>query len=120
MIYTETTNCNFSNPISYDNTAPTLKTHAFYFKTTVCTINDGLATSSITLNAYNPTTTIASSSNIAIYGSMSAGEVLIALFLFMLLWLKLMELVARGLSVLKTKKTFLGYSGGDVEIREDR
>lgn len=68
---------------------------------------------------YNPTTTISTSSDITIYGSMSAGEVIISLILFLILWVKLVEYLIKGLSNFRTKKRFLGYHGGDVEIRED-
>lgn len=118
---TITTNCTYSDPVRYDNTAPTLPTHSFSFKNSVCEISETATStgSSIILNAYNPTTTIASSSDIKIYGSMSAGEIVISLLLFILIWIKLLEMLARGLSNIKTKKTFLSYSGGDVEIRDD-
>lgn len=116
---TITTNCTYSNPVRYDNTAPTLPTHAFYFRTSVCTDDVATSTQNIVLNAYNPTTTIATSTDIKVYGSISAGELLISLFLFIAIFIKLMEYVARGLNKIVTKKKFLGYSNSDVEIRED-
>lgn len=116
---TITTNCTFSNPVRYDNATPTLPTHAFYFKTTVCTDNVATSSQNIVLNAYNPTTTIATSTDIKIYGSFSAGEILISLLLFIAIFIKLMEYVAKGLNKIVTKKKFLGYSNSDVEIRED-
>ena len=79
-------------------------------------ISVNMASSSV---GYNPTTTIASSTSIQVYGSMTAGEVLIILLLFLIIVLKLTEYMAKALSIIKTKKRFLGYGGGDVEIRED-
>jgi len=116
---TITTNCTFSNPKSYDNTEPTLKTHAFYWGTTVCTDNAATSTQNFIFQGYNPTTTIASSTDIKIYASFSAGEIMISLLLFLLIFIKLVEFIAKGLSNIKTKKKFVGYQGGDVEIRED-
>ncbi len=117
-----TENCTFSNPVRYDNTPPTLPTHVFEFRTKSCTFTSTgttTGTTNITLNAYNPTTTIASSTDVKIYGSISAGELLISLFLFILIWIKLLSFIPRALSNINTKKKFLGYNGGDVEIRED-
>jgi len=76
-----------------------------------------LATS--TQYGYNPTANIASSSDIQVYGSISAGEIMVSLFLFLLLWVKLVEVLAKGLDKLKTKKTFISYQNGDVEVRDD-
>lgn len=117
---TFTESCTYSNPVRYDNTVPTLPTHVFYFKDKTCTqTNTATSSGSVTFTGYNPTTTIATSTDIKIYGAMSAGEVIIALFLFVVIFLKMVELLARALSAIKTKKRFLGYGGGDVEIRED-
>jgi len=68
---------------------------------------------------FNPTTNIASSTDIAIYGSFTGGEVLIALFLFLLICLELVKGIARGLGNIQTGKKFLQYYGGDVEVRRD-
>jgi len=76
-------------------------------------------TAQVAAIGYNPSTTISSSSNIRVYGSMSAGEVLIAVMLLMFLILKISELVIKGLSKIVTKKRYLQYGGGDVEIRDD-
>lgn len=45
--YTATTTCVYSNPKAYDNTAPTLKTHAFSWGQTVCTTVDSRATTTL-------------------------------------------------------------------------
>jgi hypothetical protein len=87
------------------------------WNSSTCTFNNGIQ---LTQDVYSPTTTIATSTNIKIYGAFSAGEVLIALFLFLLIVIELSKtIIAQGLSNIKTKKKFLGYSGGDVEVRED-
>lgn len=115
------TNCTYSDPIRYDGVAPTLPTHAFYFRTMNCT--NASSSQPITISnmsiGYNPTTTISSSTSITVYGSLSAGEIMISLMLFLLIWIKLVELIAKGLSNIKTKKKFIAYSGGEVEIRDD-
>jgi hypothetical protein len=119
-----TTECIYSQPVRYDNTVPTLPTHAFYFKKSVCNVSNNstttpTTTTNITLNSYNPTTTISSSSDIAIYGAISAGEIVISLFLFLIICFLLITKMISGLNMIKTKKQFLGYNGGDVEVRDD-
>lgn len=72
--------------------------------------------STTTQFGYNPTENIASSSDVKIYGAISAGELLITTLLIMALLLKLFELMARGLSGLEIKRRFLRYNGGDVPV----
>ena len=118
---TITTNCIYSDPVNKDGDFPALPTHHFFFENSECeqTIT-GVATSTPEIfTGYNPTTTISTSSDITIYGSFSAGEIMISLLLLLIILLKLLEFMAKALSNFKTKKTFLQYGGGDVEIRED-
>lgn len=68
---------------------------------------------------YNPSTNIATTTDVKIYGSISAGEVLIAFLLFSMIVIKLTTLIARGLDKIKSKKEYLAYGGGDVEIKND-
>jgi len=68
---------------------------------------------------YGPTQNISTSSDVAIYGSISAGEVLIVLFLLFLIVIELLKGIIAGLSKIKTKRKYLQYGGGDVEQRED-
>jgi len=68
---------------------------------------------------YNPVQNPATTTDVTVYGSISGGEILIVLFIFLLIVLKLCENIARGLSNVKTGKKFLQYNGGDVEIRPD-
>jgi len=118
---TITTDCIYSNPVDFEGEVPSLPTHHFFFQNSECveTIT-GVATSTPEIFlGYNPTTTISTSSDITIYGSFSAGEIMISLLLLLIILLKLLEFMAKALSNFKTKKTFLQYGGGDVEIRED-
>lgn len=69
--------------------------------------------------SYEPKTNIATSTDIQVYGSMSAGEILISFFLFALIVLKMIEFLTGALDRIQTKKKYLAYHGGDVEIRED-
>ena len=50
---------------------------------------------------------------------MTAGEVLIAFFLFAIVLLMLLRLLLGALDRVKTKRSYMGYAGGDVEIRDD-
>ena len=49
--YTATTTCVYSNPKAYDNTAPTLKTHAFSWGTVVCTTQDSRPTTTLSVGS---------------------------------------------------------------------
>lgn len=69
--------------------------------------------------SYEPKTTIASSTDIQVYGSLSAGEILISLLLFLMIVISVLKGTINMLERIKTKKTFLAYRGGDVEIRDD-
>lgn len=68
---------------------------------------------------YNPTTDISSSSDIAVYGSISAGEFIISGILLMAILLKCMELLSKGLCSITTERKFLKYNGGDVPIEKE-
>ena len=61
----------------------------------------------------------ASTTNLYVLANFSAGEIVISFLIFCLILLKLASLLASALSSIKTKKTFLQYGGGDVEIRTD-
>jgi len=74
------------------------------------------AYSTTTQFGYNPTANIASSSDVQVFGSISAGEIVIVAVLMIGLLLKCMELLARGISSIKINRDFLGYSGGDVPV----
>ncbi len=120
---TTTDSCTFSNPISYDGTAPTLKTHQFYFQNSTCVART-VAESTTTLPATQATTStssspITSSSSILFLGQMTAGELMISFLLFLGIVLYLTTMIPRALSKIKTSKTFMAYSGGEVEIREN-
>lgn len=62
---------------------------------------------------------VATTSDIAIVPSFSAGEVLISFLLFIMIVLQLFTMMIGALSKIRTKRTYLGYGGGDVEIRDD-
>jgi hypothetical protein len=102
--------CNFSNPQTYDGSLPSTKTESWQFKDETCTYNNAV---------YAPSTTIASSTDIALYGSFTAGEVIMAFMMFVLIVIELVKMLARALDRVKTKKTFIAYSTNEVEIRDD-
>lgn len=68
---------------------------------------------------YNPNSDISTSSDIVVYGSISAGEFIISFILLMAILLKLMELLSKGLSNITTERKFLKYNGGDVPIEKE-
>jgi len=102
--------CTFANPRLFDGNVPTNPGQQWQFINETCTYSSGM---------YAPTTTISSSTSIAVYGSMTAGEILMIMMMFVMIVLEMVKLLARALSGIKTKKKFLAYGKGDVEIRED-
>lgn len=68
---------------------------------------------------YAPTTSIASSTNIQVYGSLTAGEILMLVMMFVLIVIELMKMLARSLDRIKTKKQYMGYTNAEVEIKEE-
>lgn len=67
---------------------------------------------------YNPTSSISSSSDIAIYGSFSAGEIMISFLLLLQLFIMLLAALIKSFSAIKTKKRYIEYSNADVPINE--
>ncbi len=65
---------------------------------------------------YNPPSEISSSSDVIVYGSISAGEFIISIFLLLIVFLKMCELLAKSLSRFTTKNKYLRYNGGDVPV----
>jgi len=105
--------CQFGNPRYIDGTVPTPPyNYAFswQFASETCSYNTAV---------YAPTTTITASSSIALYGSITAGELLIILFTFIMIILELTKMLIKALDRIRTKKKFLNYSGGEVEVKEE-
>ncbi len=116
---TETRNCEYANPIDFEGEVPTLPTHHFYFQDIECDIEiEGAATTSETGVGFNPTSTISSSTDITVYGYFSAGEILIAFLLVLLIFLQLLGFLIKSLGAINTKKRYIEYSNGDVPINE--
>lgn len=89
-----------------------------YHYSTEASSTGQIASSSCAISTSTPPL-IATSSDIVIVPTFTAGEVLICFFLFALILILLGRGVLAALDRIKTKKTVLGYSGGDVEIRHD-
>ena len=102
--------CIFSEPKLFDGSLPTNPGQQWQFNKEECTYNSSM---------YAPATTTGTSTDIQLYASFTAGEVLTILMMFILIVIELCKMIARALSAVKTKKTFLGYSNSDVEIRTD-
>jgi len=102
--------CSYGKPIRHDGTPPSNYVEAWNYSSSTCIYNNEM---------YAPSTTIASSTNIMLYGSFTAGEVLMALFMFVLIVIELVKMLARALDKVNTKKKFLSYRGGDVEIKDE-
>lgn len=102
--------CTFANPRLFDGTNPTNPGQQWQFINETCVYSDSM---------YAPTTSISSSTDIQIYGSFTAGEVLMTFLMFVLIVIELVKMLAHALNKIKTKKTYLQYGGGDVEVRED-
>lgn len=63
-------------------------------------------------------TEIATSSDISVVGTMSAGEVMLSLLVFILIVIELFKTLAQALRTVNKKRKQLAYAGGDVDINE--
>jgi hypothetical protein len=102
--------CEFFDPKLFDGTTPVNPGQQWQFMKETCTYNTGM---------YAPTTTISSSTSIQVYGSFTAGEVFMALLMFILIVIELFKMLTRALDRIKTKKKYLGYSTSEVEVKEE-
>jgi len=67
---------------------------------------------------YEPSQNIATSTDISVYGSMSAGEVILSVLLLILIVIELFKTLAQALRSVNSKRKYLAYAGGDVEVIE--
>lgn len=102
--------CEFSDPLTYDMTPAVTKQDQWQFWKETCTYNESM---------YAPTTTIASSTDIQVYGSFSAGELVMSFLMFMLLVIELGKIIANGLEKINTKRKYIRYQNADTEITDD-
>lgn len=68
---------------------------------------------------YNPSKEISTSTDLNVYGAISAGELIISVLLIMMLLFKLIEMLAKSLQDITTQRQYLDYGGGEVNIRND-
>ena len=102
--------CTFSDPKRWDGSTPDNYGHQWQFNKETCTYNSSI---------YAPTTTIASSTDIQVYGSFTAGELVMTFLMFMLIVIELGKIVANGLEKINTKRKFIRYRDADTEITDD-
>lgn len=102
--------CVFAEPKLYDGSTPTNYGHQWQFHKETCTYNSGV---------YAPTTTIASSTDIQVYGSFTAGELIMAFLMFCLIVIELGKIIANGLEKINTRRQFIRYRDADTEITDD-
>jgi len=75
--------------------------------------------STTTQFGYNPDGNISTTSDVQVFGSISAGELIIASILLMGILFSAMASIARGLSGIKLNRKFIRYQGGDVPVDQD-
>jgi hypothetical protein len=102
--------CQFEDPRLYDGNIPSNSGQQWQFMKETCTYSSGM---------YAPTTSISSSTNIALYGSITAGELLIIVFTFILIVIELTKMLLKALDRIRTKKKFINYSTSEVEIKDE-
>lgn len=102
--------CVFADPKRSDGTVPDNYGHQWQYNKETCTYNSGI---------YAPTTTIASSTDIQVYGSFTAGELVMSFLMFALIVIELGKIIANGLDKINTKQKYIRYGGGDVEVTDD-
>lgn len=74
--------------------------------------------STSTQYGYNPSINIASSTDIQLYGSFSAGEMMISFLLMMMIFITLLIHLTNSIVKMKHRKKYIQYSNGDVPITE--
>jgi len=110
MLNTVSYTCKFEEPRRYDGSVPDNFGHQWQFMKETCTYNSGV---------YAPTTTIASSTDIQVYGSFTAGELVMAFLMFSLIVIELGKIIANGLEKINTKRKYIRFQNNDTEISED-
>jgi len=75
--------------------------------------------STTTQYGYNPSSNIASTSDVQIFGAISAGDIILASLLLIGILFTAMSTIAKGLSGIKLKRKFIRYQGGDVPVDSD-
>lgn len=75
--------------------------------------------STTTSQSYNPSTQISSSTDIQVYGSITAGEMFISVLLFAMIFITLLKMLFSSLDRIKTRRQYIAYSNSDVEIRDE-
>ena len=88
----------------------------YHYDPTASTTNQIASSTTLLSTTTQP---IATTSDIVILPTMTAGEVLIAFFLFVLVLLSLARMLFSALDRVRTKRKIMAYAGGDVEIRND-
>lgn len=102
--------CKFTDPKRWDGTTPDNYGHQWQYAGETCTYNGSM---------YSPGTTTATTSDIQLYASFTAGEVLMTALMFILIVIELFKMLTRALDKIKTKKKFIGYTNAEVEIKEE-
>ena len=75
--------------------------------------------STTTQYGYNPTPGIASSGDIALYGAMSAGEILLAFLLLGQIFMLGLYMLIKSIGKITTRKKYIEYTTGDVPITQE-
>jgi len=114
MNSTTTTNCIFFNPVDIN---PGFGMDDYEYASSTCTGVTIVQSTSSNLFAPSIITSTTSTTSVPVYAYYTSGEVLIALMLFLILCLELFKIVIQNLDKIKWKRTWLGYNGGDVEIK---
>jgi hypothetical protein len=122
--FTASTTCNKSLPVDID---PSFLNADFEYQRENCVTQfflNGSSTQKLPVTFDTPTTStstpvIASSSDFYVDPVFTGGEIIIIFLMILMIPLIFIQLVANSLSGIKTKKTYIGYSGGDVEVRDD-
>lgn len=75
--------------------------------------------SNFSTTTYNPTIGISTTTDINIYGSFSAGEIMISFLLLLIFIITLLNYLVKSFSAFVTKKRYIEYSNGDVPINNE-
>lgn len=121
-IFTASSTCTHLNPVDID---PSILSSDFEYRDQRCTYELFLksSTTTIPVSFQTPTTTstttVSTSSQFYVNPVFTGGDIIIIFFALIFLFFMITQAVIKSIDRIKTKKTYMGYTGGDVEIRED-
>lgn len=112
--------CSFSNPRSADGSVPSTQNASFQFASSTCIFTASTSTATGTVQTVKlATSTGATSTQFGLVPTVTGGDLVIIALLTLLLFQFLTTWIIYSFRSIRTKKRYMQYNGGDVEVRDD-